>query len=98
VRGYAKGIGPKYKSLLEGIEVRNWYDNVAQGNKLTAEPLRRLGFICAASGMSPGEMAELARKSDRRSYNLLIGLVRKMLDSAIQARTPRTTRRWSSPG
>ena len=82
--GQAKGIGPKYSILFEDQDVRNWYDNLAQGSKLTAKKsLRRLGFICASNRMSPGEMAGLAGKDDRWSYNFLIGLVRKMSDSGF---------------
>jgi len=63
------GRSARVRGLLEDVEVRNQCGNLSWDSKLTAKKsLRRLGFICASSGISPGGTAELAREGDREPH------------------------------
>ena len=44
----------KYGYLLEDVNVRRWYENVARGSKVTADVyLRRLGAFCKSNDLTP---------------------------------------------
>jgi len=66
----------KYQHLLEDLEVKRWYDNVARGSKITADVyLRRLGAFCIAHNMSSRGLAEL---SEQDIANLLMDTISGM--------------------
>ena len=66
----------KYASLLEDVDVRRWYENVARGSRVTADVyLRRLGAFCQYFGKSPKDLLGL---SEAELYNLLLDYVSMM--------------------
>ncbi|MCD6537696.1 site-specific integrase [Candidatus Bathyarchaeota archaeon] len=63
----------KYAFLLEDVDVRRWYRNVARGSQVTADVyLRRLGAFCSHFGLTPKRLVSLG--SDE-IYNLLLDYV-----------------------
>ena len=63
----------KYAFLLEDVDVRRWYRNVARGSQVTADVyLRRLGSFCNHFGLTPKRLVSLG--SDE-IYNLLLDYV-----------------------
>jgi hypothetical protein len=54
----------KYLHLLDDLEVKRWYGNVARGSRITADVyLRRLGAFCVTQGISPGRLVEMGERS-----------------------------------
>jgi len=63
----------KYAFLLEDVDVRRWYRNVARGSQVTADVyLRRLGAFCNHFGLTPKRLVSLGRDE---IYNLLLDYV-----------------------
>ena len=63
----------KYAFLLEDVDVRRWYENVARGSEVTADVyLRRLGAFCKHFELSPKRLISL---SEDEVYNLLLDYV-----------------------
>jgi len=63
----------KYAFLLEDVDVRRWYENVARGSEVTADVyLRRLGAFCKHFSLKPKQLAAL---SQDELYNLLLDYV-----------------------
>jgi len=63
----------KYAFLLEDVDVRRWYRNVARGSQVTADVyLRRLGAFCNRFGLSPKRLVSLG---EDEIYNLLLDYV-----------------------
>ncbi len=63
----------KYAFLLEDVDVRRWYENVARGSEVTADVyLRRLGMFCKHFGLKPKELVDLG---EDELYNLLLDYV-----------------------
>jgi len=59
--------------LLEDVDVRRWYRNVARGSQVTADVyLRRLGAFCNHFGLTPKRLVSLGRDE---IYNLLLDYV-----------------------
>jgi hypothetical protein len=49
-----------YAYLLEDLDVRRWYENVAMGSKVTADVyLRRLGWTCKRLNLKPKDLLVL---------------------------------------
>jgi len=69
-----RGLGrAKYAFLLEDVDVRRWYENVARGSEVTADVyLRRLGAFCKHFELSPKWLISL---SEDEVYNLLLDYV-----------------------
>jgi len=66
----------KYASLLEDVDVRRWYGNVARGSRVTADVyLRGLGAFCQSFGRSPKNLLDM---SEAELYNLLLDYVSMM--------------------
>ena len=66
----------KYASLLEDVDVRRWYENVARGSRVTADVyLRRLGAFCQYFGKSPKDLLSM---DETELYNLLLDYVSMM--------------------
>jgi len=66
----------RYASLLEDVDVRRWYENVARGSRVTADVyLRRLGAFCRSFGRSPKDLLGM---SEGELYNLLLDYVSMM--------------------
>ena len=66
----------KYSSLLEDVDVRRWYENVARGSRVTADVyLRRLGALCQSFGRSPKDLLGM---NEAELYNLLLDYVSMM--------------------
>jgi hypothetical protein len=50
----------KYASLLDDVDVKRWYDNVARGSKITADIyLRRLGRFFVSHGLTPKDLVSI---------------------------------------
>ena len=63
----------KYASLLEDVDVRRWYENVARGSEVTADVyLRRLGAFCKHFKLKPKQLISLDKD---KLYNLLLDYV-----------------------
>ena len=63
----------KYGYLLQDIDVRRWYENVARGSEVTADVyLRRLGAFCKHFKLKPKQLVSL---SQNELYNLLLNYV-----------------------
>jgi hypothetical protein len=63
----------RYGYLLDDVEVRRWFDNVARGSRVTADVyLRRLGSFCEHFNVSPKELVALG---EGELYNLLLDYV-----------------------
>ena len=63
----------KYGYLLQDIDVRRWYENVARGSEVTADVyLRRLGAFCKHFKLKPKRLVSL---SQNELYNLLLNYV-----------------------
>lgn len=68
-------IGTHQAKLKDDVELRTWFNNLAQGSIITAEVyLRRLDAFCDEVKMTPQELAQIAPKE---LYNLLIEYVSK---------------------
>ena len=66
----------KYASLLENVDVRRWYENVARGSRVTADVyLRRLEAFCQSFGRSPKDLLGM---SEAELYNLLLDYISMM--------------------
>ncbi|RJS85039.1 hypothetical protein CW706_02410 [Candidatus Bathyarchaeota archaeon] len=66
----------KYASLLEDVDIRHWYENVARGSCVTADVyLRRLGAFCQSFGRSPKDLLGM---SEAELYNLLLDYISMM--------------------
>jgi len=62
-----------YAFLLEDVDVRRWYDNVARGSRVTADVyLRRLGSFCKLFNKDPKILSSL---SEGDLYNLMLDYV-----------------------
>ena len=62
-----------YAYLLEDVDVKRWYENVARGSRVTADVyLRRLGWACKHLKLKP---KELLGKSEKDLGRLLADLV-----------------------
>jgi len=60
------GRPPKWASLLDDPDVRRWYHQLSLGSVTTAEErVRVLGRFCEAIGMTPRQLADLAREDPR---------------------------------
>jgi len=69
----------KYAFLLEDVDVRRWYRNVARGSQVTADVyLRRLGAFCSHFGLTPKRLVSLGRDE---IYNLLLDYVSDLEES-----------------
>ena len=69
----------KYAFLLEDVDVRRWYRNVARGSQVTADVyLRRLGAFCSHFGLTPKRLVSLDRDE---IYNLLLDYVSDLEES-----------------
>ena len=68
------GLGrAKYAFLLEDVDVRRWYENVARGSEVTADVyLRRLGAFCKHFKLKPKKLVALG---EDELYNLLLDYV-----------------------
>jgi integrase len=63
----------RYAALLEDLDVRRWYENVARGSPVTADVyLRRLGSTCRRLGLEPKGLAGMG---EDRLYGVLLDLV-----------------------
>jgi len=63
----------KYGYLLQDIDVKRWYENVARGSEVTADVyLRRLGAFCKHFKLKPKELVALG---EDELYNLLLDYV-----------------------
>jgi len=63
----------KYAFLLEDVDVRRWYENVARGSEVTADVyLRRLGAFCKHFKLKPKQLISLDKD---KLYNLLLDYV-----------------------
>lgn len=63
----------KYIFLMEDVDVRRWYDNVARGSPATADVyLRRLGSFCKGFNTGPKALISL---SEDDLYNLMLDYV-----------------------
>jgi len=63
----------KYAFLLEDVDVRRWYENVARGSEVTADVyLRRLGAFCKHFKLKPKKLVALG---EDKLYNLLLDYV-----------------------
>jgi len=72
----------KYAFLLEDVDVRRWYRNIARGSQVTADVyLRRLGAFCSHFGLTPKRLVSLDRDE---IYNLLLNYASD-LEAAGQA-------------
>lgn len=73
------GRPPKWTSLLGDPEVRRWYDQLALGSITTAEErIRVLGRFCEEIGMTPRQLADLAKAENggrRRVEDMLMDFV-----------------------
>ncbi len=73
------GRPPKWTSLLEDPDVRRWYNQLSLGSITTAEErIRVLGRFCEELGMTPRELADLAREDNggrRRVEDMLMDFV-----------------------
>jgi len=66
----------RYGFLLEDVDVRRWYENVARGSQVTADVyLRRLGAFCQHFGKSPKDLLSMG---EAELYNLLLDYVSVM--------------------
>lgn len=75
-RTIAHGRGRKYAVLLEDVNVKRWYSNVARGSEVTADVyLRRLGNFCQSSKLPP---ERLLKMNETELYNILLDTVSKM--------------------
>lgn len=62
-----------YAYLLEEVNVKRWYENVARGSKVTADVyLRRLGAFCKHFLVSPNQFASM---QEDQVYNMLLDYV-----------------------
>lgn len=53
----------KYKHLLKNESVKEWFENVSRGSKITAEvQFRRLGCFCRENGIEPIDMISMEQK------------------------------------
>jgi hypothetical protein len=53
-----------YGYLLEDVDVKRWYENVARGSKVTADVyLRRLGSACKCLNIKPRDFLSMSKKS-----------------------------------
>ncbi|MEM2825606.1 MAG: site-specific integrase, partial [Candidatus Bathyarchaeia archaeon] len=63
----------KYGYLLNDVDVRRWYDNVARGSRVTADVyLRRLGSFCERFNVSPKQLIAMGEGD---LYNMLLDYV-----------------------
>jgi integrase len=54
------GGARKYASLLDDVDVKRWFDNLARGSKITADIyLRRLGRFCVSHGLTPKDLVSM---------------------------------------
>jgi hypothetical protein len=66
----------RYGRLLDDVEVRRWYENLARGSRVTADVyLRRLGAFCEGHGLTPRELASM---DERELRDLLMDSVSAM--------------------
>jgi integrase len=53
-----------YAYLLEDVDVRRWYENVARGSRVTADVyLRRLGSACKSLNLKPKDLLGMSEKA-----------------------------------
>jgi hypothetical protein len=65
--------------MLQDLDVKRWYDNVARGSPITAEVrLRRLSLFCEQNGMTAKQLASLGKTSRKTLEDLLQDHVTKM--------------------
>ncbi|RLI41153.1 hypothetical protein DRO59_07685 [Candidatus Bathyarchaeota archaeon] len=63
----------KYGYLLQDIDIKRWYENVARGSEVTADVyLRRLGAFCKHFKLKPKRLVALG---EDELYNLLLDYV-----------------------
>ncbi|MEM3875211.1 MAG: site-specific integrase [Candidatus Bathyarchaeia archaeon] len=63
----------KYGYLLNDVDVRRWYENVARGSRVTADVyLRRLGSFCEHFNVSPKQLIAMVEGD---LYNMLLDYV-----------------------
>ncbi|MEM2293952.1 MAG: hypothetical protein QXX41_11825, partial [Nitrososphaerota archaeon] len=63
----------KYGYLLNDVDVRRWYENVARGSRVTADVyLRRLGSFCERFNVSPKQLIAMGEGD---LYNMLLDYV-----------------------
>jgi hypothetical protein len=71
----------KYSYLLEDVQLKRWYANLARGSPITADvTLRRLGKLCELLKTDPKGLLELARSNLMGFQNSLEDLVSKLED------------------
>jgi hypothetical protein len=67
----ARRVG--YRYLLDDVDVRRWYSNVARGSRVTADVyLRRLDSFCERFNVTPKQLTNL---SENDLYNMLLDYV-----------------------
>lgn len=73
------GRPPKWASLLDDPEIRRWYSQLSLGSITTAEErIRVLGRLCEEIGMTPRQLADLAKEDNggrRRVEDILMDFV-----------------------
>jgi hypothetical protein len=71
----------KYSYLLEDVQLKRWYANLARGSPITADvTLRRLGKLCELLKTDPKGLLELARSNLMGFQNSLEDLVSRLED------------------
>jgi site-specific recombinase XerD len=57
-------VRESYAYLLEDVDVRRWYENVARGSRVTADVyLRRLGSACRSLNLKPKDLLGMSEKA-----------------------------------
>ncbi len=66
----------KYSDFLNDSDVKQWYNNVARGSKITADVyLRRFGSFCHDNNVTPKQIIKL---SDKEREKLIFNTIDKM--------------------
>ena len=95
LKGRSTGKGTKYAYLLEDLDVKRWYQNVARGSRITGDVyLRRVGNFKNETGLSPRELIGL---NDKELSDRLFDYVSEKEDSSSPtylAGTLRAIKSW----